>query len=78
MVNYEATLDEIKKLSVAERIMIVEEIWDSIARDNDFPELTNEQSEELKRRIAAYHANPDQGRTWDEIKSEYYKNNQVS
>ncbi len=65
------TIDEIKKLSLSEKILIIEEIWDSIAKDNEYPELTDIQREELNRRIDSYHANPNQGRTWDEIKNNF-------
>jgi putative addiction module component (TIGR02574 family) len=63
--------DEAKKLSVSERIVLVEEIWDSIAEDNGCFELTESQKEELDRRLASFHANPSLGRTWDEIKAEF-------
>ena len=62
------TIDEIKKLSLPEKVLIVEEIWNSIAQDNEYPELTDEQKTELNRRIDSYHANPKKGKTWDEIK----------
>ena len=63
--------DEAKKLSVSERIVLVEEIWDSIAEDNGCFELTESQKEELDRRLASSPANPSLGRTWDEIKAEF-------
>jgi putative addiction module component (TIGR02574 family) len=66
------TIDEIKKLSLSEKILIIEEIWDSIVKDNEYPELTDIQREELNKRIDSYHANPDQGRTWDEIKNSFW------
>ncbi len=66
-------LDEIKKLSLSEKILIVEEIWDSIVRKNQYPELTESQETELIRRIDSYHYNPKQGRTWDEIKAKFWK-----
>lgn len=63
--------DEAKKLSVSERIVLVEEIWDSIAEDNACFELTESQKEELDRRLASFHDDPSLGRTWDEIKAEF-------
>lgn len=63
--------DEIKKLSIPERIFIVEEIWDSIAQENESFDLTEQQRLELDKRIESLNANPEQGRTWDEIKAEY-------
>ena len=65
--------DQIKKLSIAERIVLVEEIWDSIATENEAFELTGSQREELDRRIESFRAHPDQGRTWEEIKAEFMR-----
>lgn len=65
--------EEAKKLPVAERIALVEEIWDSIAEENGWLELTESQKEELDRRIQSFQENPHAGRTWEEIKAEYLK-----
>jgi putative addiction module component (TIGR02574 family) len=62
------TTQEIKKLSVAERIMIVEEIWDSIAADQESLDVTEAQRHELDRRLDAYHSSPEEGSSWDEVK----------
>jgi putative addiction module component (TIGR02574 family) len=62
------TSPEIKKLSVAERILLVEEIWDSIAADQEFLEITLAQKQELDRRLDAYHASGDEGSSWEEVK----------
>ncbi len=63
--------EEAKKLSVPERLALVEEIWDSIAEDTEYFALTDEQRQELDRRLEALRVNPSQGRTWDEIKAEF-------
>jgi putative addiction module component (TIGR02574 family) len=60
---------QIKKLSLPERILLVEEIWDGIARDNESFELTPSQKEELDRRSKSF----SQGRAWEEIKAEFLK-----
>lgn len=61
-------LDEIKKLSVSERILLVEEIWDGIVdADGDELSLSETQRTELDRRIDAYRDQPEPGRTWHEI-----------
>lgn len=61
-------LSDILQLSVAERIQLVEDIWDSIATvPNNLP-LTAAQEEELDRRLAAYEQNPNEGMLWDEFK----------
>ncbi len=62
------TPSEIKKLSVAERILIVEEIWDSIAAEQESVQLTEAQKTELDRRSASCDASPNEGKSWEEIK----------
>ena len=54
-------LSEILQLSVAERIQLVEDIWDSIAAVPDTISLTEEQQAELECRLEAYQANPSEG-----------------
>jgi putative addiction module component (TIGR02574 family) len=60
-----------RKLSVPDRITLVEEIWDTIAEENEAFELSDAQKRELDRRLESARANPGQGRTWDEIKAEF-------
>ncbi len=64
---------EIKKLSIPERILLVEEIWDGIARESEGFELSQSQREELERRLESFANNPSQGRTWEEIRAEFLK-----
>lgn len=63
--------EEAKKLPVDERIALVEEIWDSIAEENGCFELTEAQKQELDRRIQSSQQNPQAGRSWEDIKSEF-------
>ena len=63
--------EQVKKLSIPERLALVEEIWDSIAEDNGCFELTEAQKQELDRSIESFRANPSQGRTWEEIKNDF-------
>jgi putative addiction module component (TIGR02574 family) len=62
------TLSEILKLSVDERIQLVEDIWDSIAADPRDLVIPDEQTEELDRRLDEAAANPGQGRPWSEVR----------
>jgi putative addiction module component (TIGR02574 family) len=50
--------EEIRRLSVDERIRLIEEIWDGIAADAGPPPLTNAQRAEIDRRIASYRRDP--------------------
>jgi putative addiction module component (TIGR02574 family) len=59
----------IDQLSVAQRILLVEEIWDSIVAESDQVPLTDGQKQDLERRLAAYEANPKAGSSWDEVKA---------
>ena len=65
--------EQAKKLSIADRILLVEEIWDTIAEENQAFELTDAQKRELDRRLESAGNNAAQGRTvgrtWDEIKA---------
>jgi putative addiction module component (TIGR02574 family) len=61
-------IQEILKLSVAERIELVEAIWDSIAMTPESLPVTPAQKRELDRRLAEYRKNPGAGRTWEEIR----------
>ena len=62
-----------KNLSISERIRLVEEIWDTIAEENQGFELTDAQKQELDRRLESAINNGGQGGTWDEIKAEFMK-----
>lgn len=62
-------LPEILSLSVAERIQLVEDIWDSIAAEPEELPLTGEERQELDRRLADLERNPGVGRPWAEVKA---------
>ena len=55
-------------LSVAERIEIVEDIWDNIAEIPEKIELTDAQKVLLDERLKAYHRNPNEGFPWEVAK----------
>ena len=59
---------EIRSLPVAERVNLVEQIWDSIVEDEQEFELTDAQKAELDRRVAAHDADPDRGDPWEVVK----------
>lgn len=62
-------LNEIATLSIEERISIVQNIWDGIAAEQACAELTEQQRQELDRRIADNEKNPENVMTWEEIKA---------
>ena len=48
----------IDRLSVAERVALVQEIWDSIAQQTETTPLTAEECAEVDRRLEAHRTNP--------------------
>ena len=63
------SIDEIKTLDITERIILVEEIWDSIANEQDSLGLSEYEKEILDARLASLKKNPDNLISWDEIKN---------
>ena len=55
---------DILELSIAERIQMVEDIWDSIAAGPEAVPLSEELKKELDLRLEAHHLNPDAGSPW--------------
>ena len=56
------------ELPVSERIQLVAEKWDSIAECPEQIDLTDQTRELLRKRLAAYRANPTAGSPWAEVK----------
>jgi putative addiction module component (TIGR02574 family) len=61
-------LTDILQMSVAKRIQLAEDIWDSIAAVPEALPLTDAEKQELNRRLELYAQNPDEGIPWDELK----------
>lgn len=61
-------LSDILELPVAERLKLVEAIWDSIADAPEAMDLTDAQRVELDRRLAEYERNPSAGSPWSEVR----------
>ncbi len=59
----------IDRLSVMERIQLVQEIWDSIVPSVEQLPLTEAQRQELDRRLAALQANPANIIPWEEVEA---------
>lgn len=56
------------RLSVEERILLVEEIWDSIALGPGAFTLTDKHRQDIDRRLEQYSDNPKAGSPWDDVK----------
>jgi putative addiction module component (TIGR02574 family) len=62
------TVQEIDTLTVAEKIQLVEDLWDSVAVSNAEIPFPAWQKQELDRRKQNFLSNPASGMTWQEVK----------
>ncbi len=58
---------ELKKLPIAERLQLVEELWDSIEEEQGLSHESPEFVAELQARYARYLENPSSGSSWEEV-----------
>ena len=65
-------LSELLELPVAQRLQLVEAIWDSLAEVPEAVPISDDVREELDRRLAAYYEDPSSARPWREIKAELF------
>ena len=63
------TVADVADMSVAERILLAEDIWDSIAADSKAVPITEEEKAMLDRRLRAMRKRPRPGSTWEEVKA---------
>lgn len=62
------SVSDVMELTVAERIELVEDVWDTISEVPESVKLTQEQKQILDERLEAYHKNPDAGSPWEDVK----------
>jgi putative addiction module component (TIGR02574 family) len=60
---------DIDQLSVAERIQLIEDVWDSLATTPEAIPVTQAQRDELDRRLDAHRDNPGEGASWQQVKA---------
>ena len=68
LMSTETILAKALELSRAERIRLVEDIWDSVAAEPDDSPLSDELKAELDARLEDHLKNPDEGSTWEEVR----------
>jgi putative addiction module component (TIGR02574 family) len=62
--------EEWKRLSVPERIQLVEDIWDSIADDAESMLLMDAQRADLEQRVKEYKQEPSATKPWAQVREE--------
>ena len=60
---------EFEDLSVPEKILRVQDLWDRIARTPEAVVVTEAQRRELGRRLAAHEKNPGHYTSWNELRN---------
>ncbi len=63
---------DILQLSVAERLQIVQDIWDSIAENPDELPLTESEKLKLDKRLKSYKQNSTEVIEWETLKQTYH------
>jgi putative addiction module component (TIGR02574 family) len=63
--------EALRRLSVAERLQLVEDLWDSIAKDapDEALPVTPELAAELDRRVAEHEHEPTAALPWEEVRA---------
>lgn len=60
--------EDLLKLTVAERLELLGEIWDSLDSQADLPALTDAERAEIDRRLDDYERDPGSFRSWGEVR----------
>jgi putative addiction module component (TIGR02574 family) len=60
---------DIQSLSISERILRAEQLWDSVHDNSDEIKLTPEQIELLEARLAAYEDDGNPGDSWEKVRA---------
>lgn len=59
----------IQELSISERIMLAEKLWDSVASESLAIDIPDDQIKELDRRLDAFEKDKNVGSSWEEVKA---------
>ncbi|CCE24501.1 addiction module protein [Methylotuvimicrobium alcaliphilum] len=60
---------EIQSLTISERIILAEALWDSVIAEDAKIELTESQKQELDRRLKSFEIDQDTGSPWSSVKA---------
>ena len=61
-------LTELLRLSLSERILLVEALWDSIAAENSEYKISDQELSMLQERYEEYKISPSKSLSWEEVK----------
>jgi putative addiction module component (TIGR02574 family) len=59
---------ELSKMTRAEKLQLVQDLWDSIAEESDDIQLDSQERRLLDQRVAAHRRNPRAAQPWNTVK----------
>lgn len=65
-------LEEIRRLSVEERLDLIGDIWDTLDDEDEVDLLSDEQRAMLDERLAAHRAAPETAIPWEEVRARLF------
>jgi putative addiction module component (TIGR02574 family) len=65
------SMQDILSRSLAEKILVVEAIWDNIAEESNAIPISKEQLSLVKERLEEYKKNPSKKRKWEDFKNDF-------
>ena len=65
------SMKDILSRSTAEKILLVETLWDNIAEESNNIPVSKEQLNLVKERLEEYKKNPSKKRKWDDFKNDF-------
>lgn len=68
MPRTEATCADLFALPTAEKLQLVEDLWDSIAAEQEAAAVPPAVAVQLRERLARYDANPTSGVSWEDAR----------
>lgn len=63
--------EDLKKLSKAEKILLINDLWEDVAGAIDGLEISSELVDKLDKRYEGFVKSPDEGIPWKEFKSRF-------
>ncbi|WKZ14637.1 MAG: addiction module protein [Candidatus Jettenia caeni] len=61
------TIPQLKKLSNTEKLLLINELWDSLSLQEDALPVPEAHKKILDERLRDHEANPEQGSAWKEV-----------
>lgn len=68
--DLQTVIAQVESWSVENRLELIDQIWDGLLNQGHEPGLTEEQKNEIDRRLAEDDAAPDEMVSWEEVRSE--------